>query len=131
MTELTIANGAVIVAVALMLAVAATAPAAASERIDHYEAREAKTLAQAVANFADGNARLSALLQKPDLAASDLEAVHELTYTLENALAKMRGDLAALADKLESLHLASEAHETAATRAHAAAYLETARTLVP
>ena len=131
MTELTIAKGALIVAVALMFVLAATAPTRADERVEHYEAKASKTLSEAVANFADGNAKLSVLLQKPDLAARDLEAVHELTYTLEKALAKMRGDLAALADRLEALHLASEAHETAATRAHGVAYLETARTLTP
>lgn len=71
------------------------------------------------------------MLARSELGASDFEEVHELTYTLENALAKIRDDLSGLADTLEALHLASEDHTLEETRAYGEAYLETAQTLVP
>ena len=119
----------------LALAVALTVPLAlgagpalahGDERVDHYEARESATLQEAVANFSEYNAKLAEVL-----ARSDFEEVHELTYTLENALAKIRDDLSGLADTLEALHLASEDHTLEETLANGEAYLETAQTLVP
>ncbi len=118
-------------ALGLAMGIAAAAPLSAGERVEHYEAAQAETLEQAVANFSEYNAKLSEVLAQPDLTANDLEAVHELTYTLEDALAKIRGDLAGLAETLEALHLASEAHEAEAAERHGADYLATARTLVP
>ena len=124
----------------LALAAALTVPLAlgagpalahGDERVDHYEAREAATLQEAVANFSEYNTKLAEVLARSELGASDFEEVHELTYTLENALAKIRDDLSGLADTLEALHLASEDHTLEETLAYGEAYLETAQTLVP
>ena len=101
------------------------------EKVDHYAAQEAATLQEAVTNFSDFNKKMAEVLARPELGPSDLEEVHELTYTLENALAKIRGELDGLADTLETLHLASEAHDAKAAKNQGTAYLETARTLVP
>ncbi|NKB55106.1 MAG: hypothetical protein GKS00_02115 [Alphaproteobacteria bacterium] len=101
------------------------------ERIDHYAAREAANLKEAVTNFSAFNDKVAEILARPELGPNDLEEVHELTYTLESALAEIRTELSGLADTLEALHLASEAHKAEATRTHGAAYLETARALVP
>lgn len=105
--------------------------AAAEERIDHYDAREAASLEEAVANFSTYNDRLAGILDKGDLSDSDLESVHELTYTLENALERIREDLDDLAETLEALHVVSEEHDAAATRRHGADYLKAARTVIP
>jgi len=116
---------------ALVLGLAAGTPSLASDRVEHYDAKSAATLEAAVANFTEYNDRLAAILEQDGLEGADLEAIHELTYTLENALARMREDMAGLADTLEALHLASEDHDEAVAREHGAAYLTTARTLVP
>lgn len=124
----------------LALAAALTVPLAlgagpalahGDERVDHYEARESATLQEAIANFSEYNTKLAEVLARSELGASDFEEVHELTYTLENALAKIRDDLGGLADTLEALHLASEDHTLEETLAYGEAYLETAQTLVP
>lgn len=39
-----------------------------------------------MANFSEYNQRLAELLTQDELAITDLGTVHELTYTLENAL---------------------------------------------
>jgi mannitol-1-phosphate/altronate dehydrogenase len=115
---------------ALMLALAVATAGLASDRVEHYEAKSAATLEEAVANFAEYNDKLAAILEQEELEGADLEAIHELTYTLENALERMREDMVGLADTLEALHLASEDHNEAVAREQGAAYLTTARTLV-
>lgn len=116
---------------ALAICLATATASLASDRVQHYEAKSAATLEEAVAHFAEYNAELASVLERKTLEAADLEAVHEITYTLENALERMRQDMAELADTLEALHLASEDHDEAATREQGAAYLASARTLVP
>jgi len=116
---------------ALALGLAAATASLASDRVEHYEAKSAATLEEAVANFAAYNDELAAVLERETLEAKDLEAIHEITYTLENALERMRQDMTVLAETLEALHLASEDHNEAVTREQGAAYLASARTLVP
>ncbi|HYC06084.1 MAG TPA: DUF6746 family protein [Azospirillaceae bacterium] len=118
------------VVVAMMLG-SLVGTARAEAPVDHYERKPSATLAQAVANFSEYNAKLAALLEKKDLTPQELEAIHEITYTLEVALQKMNSDMARLADTLERLHKASENHDAAGTRKHGASYLATARTVVP
>jgi len=115
---------------ALILGLAVATASLANDRVEHYEAKSTATLEEAVANFAEYNDKLAAILEQEGLEGADFEAIHELTYTLENALERMREDMAGLADTLETLHLASEDHDEAVAREQGAAYLTTARTLV-
>lgn len=115
---------------ALVLGLAAATPSLASDRVEHYGAKSAATLEEAVANFTEYNDKLAAILELEGIEGTDLEAIHELTYTLENALERMREDMDGLAETLEALHLASEDHDEAVAREHGATYLATARTLV-
>lgn len=116
---------------ALAAVLALAAPALADEEgVEHYAAEPSETLEEAVANFADYNARLADVLERDDLSVSDMERVHELTYTLETALALINERMAALPDTLERLHQSSEAHDAADVREAGAAYLDTARTVI-
>jgi septal ring factor EnvC (AmiA/AmiB activator) len=114
----------------LLLVTATAGTARADERVDHFEGEPAETLEQAVANFSDYNARLSEVLSQDKLTASDLARVHELSYTLENALGKINSELKTLSETLESLHLASEALDDQAARDHGREYLETAAKVI-
>jgi hypothetical protein len=102
---------------------------AMAEEIDHYEGEPSETLQQAVENFSDYNAKLEEVLALETLSMADMQQVHEYTYTLERALAKMREDMGALAITLEEVHQASEREETEALRAVARRYLEAAAPL--
>lgn len=102
----------------------------ADERVDHFEGLPADTLAEAVENFSEYNDRLEAVLDRGELSAAELAEVHELTYTLENALEKINTEFAALADTLEEVHLASESDDAATVSGRGRAYLETARTVI-
>jgi hypothetical protein len=115
------------VALALVLAGAALA----EERIPHHKAKPAETLEQAVDNFASYNSRLAAIMRKQTLDADDIVAIHEITYTLEIALAKINAEFGALAETLEALHVATEKADFDDTRRYGDAYLDTARKVVP
>ena len=107
---------------AVMLA-AGTLPA---DEAEHYEAKASETFAEAVANFNEYNALVAEILEKEDLTFADMEQVHEYTYTIEVALAKMNEVLAELPATLEEVHLSSEGDDAAAFRENANAYLDTA-----
>lgn len=94
-----------------------------AEPVAHYEGKSAETLQQAVSNFNKGNARLARLLSQPSLSAADLAAIHELTYTLENALARINADVDQLAVKLEEVHLGSEDNDAARVKTEGDKYL--------
>ena len=98
----------------------------ADNRPDHYQGKVAETPEQARANFAEYNARLAAILARDELAPMDMVQVHELTYTLENALEVLKPSVPGLAESLEAVHQASERLEAAVVRAEGRRYLEAA-----
>lgn len=74
----------------------------------HFSGKEAATLKEALQHFEKGNEELEDYLEDDSIEGADLAHIHELTYTLENAIAKMQEELSALAATLEEVHLASE-----------------------
>lgn len=101
------------------------------DRFDHFEGKSADTLEEAVANFSSHNEKLAEILASEELNIEALVAIHELTYTLENALEKINDELDDLADVLEELHKSSETADFDGTREHGRAYLDTARKVIP
>lgn len=101
-----------------------------AQRPDHFKGKKAETLNEAVANFSEYNKKLSTILAKRDLTPTDMAKVHELTYTLENALNNIRAELATLAQTLEEVHVASERQDVKAVKARGQSYLLTAREIV-
>jgi len=118
-------------AVSLALFLGVCAVVTADGRADHFTGLPADTLEQAAANFSEYNTRLAAILGRNELTAEDMHNIHVLTYTLENALERINAELAVLADTLEELHVASETADYEGAKKHGAAYLNTARKLVP
>lgn len=116
---------------AVAAALLSVQPAISDETIDHYAGEPAETLEQALANLSDYNGRLEQILAQDSLSTNDMEDIHQLTYTLEVALAKLNAEGAALAETLEQVHLASEGSDVPALRAVASEYLATAQQIVP
>ncbi|MFP5462724.1 MAG: DUF6746 family protein, partial [Gammaproteobacteria bacterium] len=56
--------------------------------------------------------------------------IHQLTYTMENGLEKLRKELGALADTLEGLYKASEKMEREKVLRHGAEYLSVSRQVI-
>ena len=103
--------------------------ALASEASSHFKGLAAPDLQTAVANLSEYNQRLEAVLSG-EMTDMDLVKVHELTYTLENALEKINIDLEELANTLERVHIASETFNREALKEAGPAYLNTARIIV-
>jgi len=104
--------------------------ASADQQVQHYEAKPSETLEQAVKNFSEYNQKLSEILAKDEITAQDMDRIHQLTYTLEVALAKINEDMQQLPATLETLHLASEALNKAKVRGVGDVYLEIGQTVV-
>ncbi|WP_104203284.1 DUF6746 family protein [Billgrantia saliphila] len=105
--------------------------AQASSSAEHFKGEPAETLSQAMANFSEYNQQLADLLAQDELSLEDLGTIHELTYTLENALEKINEEVDTLAVNLEEVHLGSETGDFERVQSHGAAYLEAAQTLAP
>ncbi|WP_248280678.1 eukaryotic translation initiation factor 3 subunit E, partial [Aromatoleum aromaticum] len=75
------------------------------------------------------NAKLEAIL-KGNVSDAAMADVHQLTYTLENALGKMNEELTELAETLEKLHQASEKLDRENVIQHGDEYLSVSRQLV-
>lgn len=102
----------------------------AEERPDHYKGKPVETLEQAVQNFSEYNRKLEVLLEKQKLSAAEMATVHELTYTLENALNKINAELARLSETLEVVHKASETLDADTTLSKGREYLSVSRQLI-
>jgi hypothetical protein len=97
--------------------------AAQADEVDHFEGKPAPTLQAAMDNLETGNEQLRSLLAG-DLSATDMGRVHEVTYTLENALARIAEAREEAATVLEEVHLASERNDADTVQADGDAYLE-------
>ncbi|MEA3639294.1 MAG: DUF6746 family protein [Lamprobacter sp.] len=74
----------------------------------HFSGKTADSAKEALQHLREGNEALEDYLDDDGIAAADLAHIHELTYTLENALAKLQASLSRMAATLEEIHLASE-----------------------
>lgn len=100
----------------------------ATERPDHFKGVAAPDLQTAVKNFTEYNKRLEKVM-KGELTNADLAAIHQLTYTLENALKKINADLVELAEVLEEVHLTSETLKRDDLKKAGSAYFKTIKVL--
>ena len=100
-----------------------------TDRVEHFKGKPAETLEQALENLHEGNQALDRLLNETPITAETSYEIHQLTYTLENALERMRGEMERLAEELESVHLASEANQGDRLDRHGQQYLNLARQL--
>lgn len=123
-------RSAAIAAFAAALAFVPAAQASGSDgEVRHFKGKPSATLADAMRNLSESNARLEQLLKGPvdDVAIAE---IHQLTYTMENGLGKLRKELDALADSLEDLHKASEKMEREKVLRHGPEYLSVSRQVV-
>jgi len=108
----------------LLAAMSFVSPVMADERPDHFEAKPSPTLEAALDNLAKYNPELAALVEKKSLSPADLNHVHQLTYTLEQALEKLGEEKDRVAVLLEEVHLASESADAETVKRSGRAYLD-------
>ena len=97
----------------------------------HFKGENAETLSQAVQQFSEQNKKLKTILQKGTVEPKEMADIHIMTYTLENAVAKMKSELDTIEELLEDVHKASEHGDTQKVLKQGQKYLEKAQTLVP
>lgn len=114
----------------LALSIGLATPALADQDTNHFKGKPAETLDAAIANFSDYNRQLATLLAQDSLTAEDMVKVHQLTYTLEKALKKLRDELADLAETLEAVHVSSEHLDDTTLKAQGQKYLDKARQII-
>lgn len=114
---------------ALGLFCAAAAVQADDDRPEHFEGERSETLEQALDNLREYNARLSAIVERDELTAAEMAEIHELSYTLENALERIDDEVDELAEVLEEVHIASEEMNRDTVRKQAPAYLQGSQSL--
>ncbi|GLR70103.1 DUF6746 family protein [Agaribacter marinus] len=95
-------------AFALGLSMSVLNLATADEKYNHFPSLAAPDLKTALCNLSQYNSKLSDITSKNELSTEDMLKVHELTYTLENALIQLTKDLETMAVELEKVHKASE-----------------------
>jgi|SRR5690554_7337778 len=112
-----------------LVALSLSSAARAGERPDHYRGEPSPTLDAAMANLGEYNAQLAAILAKDELGPEDTARIHELTYTLENALDRIKSGVEDLEDALEDVHVASERYQVEVVRTQGRKYLDGAAAL--
>ena len=106
------------------------AAVADDDQPQHYEGKKPESLEEAVALLAEYNAKLEEILADQPLDAGQMEEVHRLSYTLENALNRINSEMFQLTKTLEDVHLASERRDAETVREQGRAYLSTAGKVV-
>ncbi|TQV73122.1 hypothetical protein FLL45_16850 [Aliikangiella marina] len=94
-----------------------------AEQVRHFAGKEVADYSQALAVLKSHNHQLKLLLSQKRLTKADLEQIHQMTYTMENAYQKMQQELTSTAEALEALHLASEGESSEKARELAKNYV--------
>lgn len=115
----------------VMASLLALSSATFASEVGHFKGKKAENLSQAVQQFSAQNKKLQAILQKGAVEPKEMADIHIMTYTLENALAKMKSELDTLEELLEDVHKASEHGDTQKVIKQGQKYLEKAQTLIP
>lgn len=104
--------------------------ATAGEKYDHFPSLEAPDTQTAICNLLAFNQKLSAITNKEQLTPEDMVKVHELTYTLENAVIGLQKNLETIAVDLEKAHIASEQLDAETVKDSGEKYLAATRLLL-
>lgn len=100
-----------------------------AEQPEHFQGKTFTELSQALAVFNEFNDRFEAKLNG-ELNALALHEIHELTYTMENALAYITSSMYTVAEDLEAVHQATEYANTDQVLKSGAKYLKASRQII-
>lgn len=118
-------------ATGLVCAALLLAPAAhGQEDDDHFEGAPSESLEEAIANLRTHTALLEARLAG-EVDQEAMMDIHEMSYTLENAVARLSAELDGLAAALEEVHLASEQWDDETVREQGAVFVDGVRVIFP
>lgn len=117
-----------------LYAVIAMAPSAHAaetppQRVDHFQAKQADGVVEAIANLREANAKLAELLsgEVNDYAMND---IHSLSYTVEESLTRIIEEMKMLLDTAGDMHFATEGLKRDAVIDYGDAYLSGVRKII-
>lgn len=96
----------------------------------HFKGKPAETLEQAVQNLKEYNPKLEAIVNQDKISTAQMGEIHQLTYTLENALERLEKEIDIIEDLLEDVHKASEKADYEKAKKQGRAYIEKMNTLL-
>ncbi|UQB42176.1 hypothetical protein JX580_11045 [Thiomicrospira microaerophila] len=114
----------------LSLGLSSLGAQASDHGVKHFKGVPSETYEQAVANLAEYNPKLAAIVAKESLTPKDMADIHQLTYTLENAIERIKIHVETTAETLEEVHQASEKAQYDTARDQGRIYLEQSGLLV-
>lgn len=94
----------------------------APARVDHYQAKAADGVEEAVANLREANRKLAELLAG-EVGEYDIHDIHSLSYTLEESLLRIADELRQLHGIVADMHFATEGQQREAVIDYGEAYL--------
>ncbi len=97
----------------------------------HFKGEKVETLAEAVKQFSAQNQKFAQMIQDGTIDLKEMGEIHMMTYTMENAMKKIKKEVDEMEELLEEVHEASEHGETEKVLKNGQHYLEKAQTLVP
>ena len=103
-----------------------TASAVSASEVRHYKGQDVNTVEEAIAVLQEYNPKLQAILDSEELKPQDMGKIHEMTYSMENALKTLEGALKITQRNLEELHLSSERMEIDKAKIYGKLYLDDA-----
>ena len=101
----------------------------ADDRPGHFKGKPSENLDQAMQNLAEYNQKLKTVLSNK-LTPQAMAEIHQLTYTLENALNKIDSEIEQIKETLEHVHVGSESMNYDEVKQSGKAYIEQATKLV-
>lgn len=113
-----------------ILLLSASQSTLADEKYNHFPSLKSEDINTALCNIKNYNEKLAVITSKTELSAEDMVKVHELTYTLENAVNFLRETLKQVSVDLEEVHKASERLEPKIIKSAGESYLSPTTTLV-
>lgn len=96
---------------------------------EHFKGLPANTLEQAVSNLSVYNKKLEEILMG-ELTPTAMAEIHQLTYTLENALETLENSIESIEDTLEKVHKGSERADTATVKSASEQYLTETKKII-
>jgi hypothetical protein len=99
-------------------------------RYEHFSGQPAKNLDQALFNLKNFNAKMAEIMAKDELTPQDMATIHQLSYTLENALQRLDEEVDTMQEVLEEVHLASESMDYETVQKQGKVYLESTGKIV-
>ena len=116
---------------ALMLATSlmSLSQIAFSETAKHFEGKSLESIEEALEVFKEYNEQFEAKLNTA-LDPLALHEIHEMSYTMENALGYIANTINTIAEDLESVHKASEHANPERVKEKGSEYLKLSRTVI-